>query len=103
MNSKIEDLFSSSVIKYIRSEIASSNENEVFFVGEINHDGKVTSVSVGSRGNLHSVPVNQDLKRKGSVLIHNHPGENLTPSDADLSVAAVSSENAQGFYIINND
>ncbi len=103
MNSKIEDLFSSSVIKYIRSEIASSNENEVFFVGEINHDGKVTSVSVCSRGNLHSVPVNQDLKRKGSVLIHNHPGENLTPSDADLSVAAVSSENAQGFYIINND
>ena len=73
MNSKIEDLFSSSVIKYIRSEIASSNENEVFFVGEINHDGKVTSVSVGSRGNLHSVPVNQDLKRKGNVLIHNHP------------------------------
>ena len=103
MNSKIEDLFSSSVIKYIRSEIASSNENEVFFVGEINHDGKVISVSVGSRGNLHSVPVNQDLKRKGSVLIHNHPGGNLTPSDADLSVAAVSSENAQGFYIINND
>ena len=103
MNSKIEDLFSSSVIKYIRSEIASSNENEVFFVGEINHDGKVTSVSVGSRGNLHSVPVNQDLKRKGNVLIHNHPGGNLTPSDADLSVAAVSSENAQGFYIINND
>ena len=103
MNSKIEDLFSSSVIKYIRSEIASSNENEVFFVGEINHDGKVTSVSVGSRGNLHSVPVNQELKRKGSVLIHNHPGGNLTPSDADLSVAAVSSENAQGFYIINND
>ena len=103
MNSKIEDLFSSSVIKYIRSEIASSNENEVFFVGEINHDGKVTSVSVGSRGNLHSVPVNKDLKRKGSVLIHNHPGGNLTPSDADLSVAAVSSENAQGFYIINND
>ena len=103
MNPKIEDLFSSSVIKYIRSEIASSNENEVFFVGEINHDGKVTSVSVGSRGNLHSVPVNQDLKRKGSVLIHNHPGGNLTPSDADLSVAAVSSENAQGFYIINND
>ena len=103
MNSKIEDLFSSSVIKYIRSEIASSNENEVFFVGEINHDGKVTSVSVGSRGNLHSVPVNQDLKRTGSVLIHNHPGGNLTPSDADLSVAAVSSENAQGFYIINND
>ena len=103
MNSKIEDLFSSSVIKYIRSEIASSNENEVFFVGEINHDGKVTSVSVGSRGNLHSVPVNQDLKRKGNVLIHNHPGGNLTLSDADLSVAAVSSENAQGFYIINND
>ena len=103
MNSKIEDLFSSSVIKYIRSEIASSNENEVFFVGEINHDGKVTSVSVGSRGNLHSVPVNQDLKRKGSILIYNHPGGNLTPSDADLSVAAVSSENAQGFYIINND
>ena len=103
MNSKIEDLLSSSVIKYIRSEIASSNENEVFFVGEINNNGKVTSVSVGSRGNLHSVPVNQDLKRKGSVLIHNHPGGNLTPSDADLSVASVSSESAQGFYIVNND
>ena len=103
MSSNISSLLSQSVINVIKNEIKKADGNEVFFTGEINSNGEVISVTVGSRGNLHSVPVNPDVKRKGSVLIHNHPGGNLTPSNADLNVASISAENAQGFYIIDND
>ncbi len=103
MSSNISSLLSQSVINVIKNEIQKAGGNEVFFTGEINSNGEVISVTVGSRGNLHSVPVNPDVKRKGSVLIHNHPGGNLTPSNADLNVASISAENAQGFYIIDND
>lgn len=103
MSSDINSLLSKSVINFIKNEIDKADGNEVFFSGEINSEGCVISVIVGARGNIHSVPVNPDVKLKGSVLIHNHPGGNLTPSDADLSIAEASAQNAQGFYIINND
>ncbi len=37
------------------------------------------------------------------MLIHNHPSGVLYPSDADLAIASDCSENAQGFYIVNNE
>lgn len=89
----------------IRNEIKNAGGNEVFFTGTIDEEGLVTAVKVGSRGNEHTVAVNFSDSRnllQASVLIHNHPGGNLTPSEADLGVAANASENAQGFYIINN-
>lgn len=103
MESKIQKLFSIAVIRYIKSQIEDAGGNEVFFSGEINSSKVLTSCTVGSRGDEHSVVVNQEVKRKGSVLIHNHPGGNLRPSGADLSVASQCAENCQGFYIVNND
>ena len=100
---KIEKYLSDDVIGFLREAIIEAGGNEVFFTGQIDNDGKVVSVKIGSRGNEHSVPVNFDDKRKASVLIHNHPGGNLTPSSADMGVASECSENAQGFFIINND
>ena len=102
---EISKYISDSVREQLRSEIKKADGNEVFFTGSIDESGLVTEIKVGSRGNEHTVTVNfsdaQNLS-KASVLIHNHPGGNLTPSNADLGVAANASENAQGFYIINN-
>ncbi|MCR5724783.1 MAG: DEAD/DEAH box helicase family protein [Treponema sp.] len=98
----IHNRFTSDVIVEMRRHIEAAGGNEVFFSGTINESGIVTEVSVGARGNEHEVPVNAFVARAGSVLIHNHPSGNLRPSDADLSVASRVSENAQGFYIINN-
>ncbi len=77
--------------------------NEVFFAGKINAEGIVVSIEVGSRGSSNTVPVQFELARKYDVLIHNHPSGNLTPSNADLSVASHAAECAQGFYIVDND
>ena len=103
MAKKIEQLFSPQAIATMQEAIKDASGNEVYFSGDIDEKGIVVSVKAGARGNLHSVPVNQGDKRLCSVLIHNHPGGNLTPSEADISVASEASSNAQGFYIINNE
>lgn len=100
---KIEKYLSEEVIQYIIEAISEAGGNEVFFTGQLDENGIVVSVKIGSRGNEHTVPVNFSDMRVSSVLIHNHPGGNLTPSNADLGVASEASENAQGFYIINNE
>lgn len=99
---EIHNRFSLPVITEMQNQIAAANGNEVFFSGMIDEQGVVTSVVAAARGNEHEVPVNFSEARKGSVLIHNHPSGNLCPSAADLRVASNCSENAQGFYIINN-
>lgn len=99
---EINKYLSKEVRDFLKSAIKEANGNEVFFTGEIDENGLVDKVKIGSRGSEHTVPVNFTDKRKASVLIHNHPGGNLTPSPADLGVASEASENAQGFYIINN-
>lgn len=86
----------------MRREIERAGGNEVFFVAKTNENGMVTSVKALSRGNEHSVPINFAESREPCVLIHNHPGGNLTPSEADMSAASRANENSQGFYIVNN-
>lgn len=99
----IHDYFTEEAIARIKSSIKEADENEVFFAGKINEKGVVDSVIACAKGNSHSVPVNFAEARKCHVLIHNHPSGNLVPSDADINVASVASENTQGFYIINNE
>lgn len=103
MNQDIHKLFALTVINQIRKEIQRADGNEVFFAGEINANKMVTSVVPAARGNEHAVPVQQDEKRKCSVLIHNHPNGILKPSNADLNVAENAAQDGKGFYIINND
>ena len=99
---EISKYLSDDVRKIIKTAISDANNNEVFFAGIIDSNGKVVEVKIGSRGNEHSVPVNFDEKRRCQVLIHNHPSGNLTPSGADLGIASECSENGQGFFIVNN-
>ena len=100
---EINRRFSENVRKEMRRQIQEADGNEVFFAGKINEEGVVVTVVAAARGNTNSVPVNYSQSRKCSVLIHNHPSGNLHPSSADLSLASDCSENAQGFYIVNND
>ena len=53
-------------------------------------------------GNWDAVPAPAQDARAGQVLIHNHPGDDLTPSDADISVASMYGKSGVGFYIIDN-
>ena len=99
----VSKYFSEQAIEYMKNAIAEANGNEVFFTGLIDENMTVVTVKAGSRGNEHTVPVNFSDERECNVLIHNHPSGNLTPSGADLGVASRASENAKGFYIINND
>lgn len=100
---EINRRFSPEVREQMRGEIRDADGNEVFFTGIIDTDGKIVSVKACARGNTNTVPVNFSESRIASVLIHNHPGGNLHPSEADLMVASDCSETAQGFYIVNND
>lgn len=99
---KIDKLFTREVRLKMREAIKDAGGREVFFVGAINDDGCVVAVNAVSRGTKSEVPVHKAAVRECSVLIHNHPGGDLTPSDADMAVASDASEKAQGFYIINN-
>ena len=99
----VRNRFSDAVREEIRHQIVEADGNEVFFSGAINEAGVVVSVTTAARGDAHSVPVNYAEARKGSVLIHNHPSGNLHPSDADLRIASDCAENAQGFFIVNNN
>ncbi|HHU36295.1 MAG TPA: helicase [Treponema sp.] len=86
----------------IADTIKASGGNEVFFTGRIDRNGVVTEVRVCARGNDSAVPVVQSAAQEADVLIHNHPSGDLTPSNADLSVAARMADYGTGFYIINN-
>lgn len=99
----ISEYFTDEVLDILVEGIKDAGGNEVFFTGQLDEQGKVNAVKIGARGNEHTVPVNVSDMREGSVLIHNHPGGNLLPSRADLNVAAESSSNGQGFYIIDNE
>ena len=99
---KVSSYLSENAIRQLVDGIEEADGNEVFFTGRLNENKIVCQVKIGSRGNEHTVPLNFNDMRSGEVLIHNHPSGNLTPSGADLGVAAEVSQNGKGFYIINN-
>ena len=95
--------FTHKCIEQMRCDVKEAQGNEVFWVGKVDQDGLVCTVQLGTRGNTHSVAINPNAARVGDVLIHNHPTGNLTPSDADQSVAYEWATRSLGFYIVDND
>ncbi len=87
---------------YIRDAIAEAGGNEVFFLGATGHDRKVVSASVVARGDDSAVPAIALDAAVGDVVIHNHPSGLLTPSGADLGIAAMLGSRGVGFLIVNN-
>jgi len=95
-------MLSAEAASSIRREIADAGGNEVFFVGKTDDTRCVVAVNVAARGNAEQVPAFFHCVDAGDVVIHNHPGDDLTPSDADLHLAGRFGEMSVGFFVIDN-
>jgi len=92
------------VCAIIAREINDAGGVEVFFIGRRNKAGLVEEVEAKAYGNSHTVAaaLTKDM-RSGDVIIHNHPGGNLTPSDADVILSSNLSQYGVGSYVCDND
>ena len=87
--------------------IGSSGGNEVYFLGRVcwNEEGTratLDEVDVLARGNRGSTPAIIEGAENWDIAIHNHPGGDLTPSEADLDIASELGNRRVGFAIIDN-
>jgi len=99
----ILEKISENIIEKMKEEIENAHGNEVFFRGILNNEGLVDEIEVIARGNKGSVPALLKRMKKREVIIHNHPSGYLYPSDADVAVASMYSEQKDGAsYIVNN-
>jgi len=98
----MKHLFSNHAIEKIRAEIAACRGNEVFFLGKTDASRQVVAVEPLARGNRDAVAAIMVTASFGDIVIHNHPSGELTPSQADLEIAATLGNQGVGFYIIDN-
>lgn len=95
--------YTKEILDYIRQEISDAEGNEVFFVATLETQDKISSVQVVARGHQSAVPAILHACRKADLVIHNHPSGEITPSDADLEIAARLGEGGVAFHITDND
>ena len=86
----------------LRATIAEYDGSEVFFVGRTDADGVVIDVEACAFGNENAVPVIEHMARPGNIVIHNHPGDDLRPSQPDIEIASRFGNIGVGSYIIDN-
>lgn len=96
--------------EFIRATIASAGGAEVFFLARVQWThGKearvatIDEVDVLARGSDAAVPVILERAEDWDLSIHNHPGGDLRPSNADLNIAAELASRSVGFAIIDNE
>ena len=70
----------------IRAEIARAGGNEVCFLTDIDGEGLVTAPRVVARGNQRAVLAATRVAAPGSLIVHNHPSGDPTPSHADIQM-----------------
>jgi ATP-dependent DNA helicase DinG len=87
---------------FLAGEIAAAGGREVSFVAEVDRDGVVTAARAVARGTVDMVLALPGTARRGEMLLHNHPSGHLSPSPADLNVAARLHDGGVGFAIIDN-
>ncbi len=98
-----EERLSRAAATAIRTAIRLAGGNEVCFVGTLDADGAIASARVVARGDVKSVLALPGVTQRGDMLLHNHPSGLLTPSDADMEIAARLHGNGVGFGIVDND
>jgi ATP-dependent DNA helicase DinG len=98
----MKSLFAEKAVLTMRDEITAADGNEIFFLGRTDENGTVTAVDPLARGSRDAVAAIMIAVSFGDVVIHNHPSGTLTPSQADLEIAAVLGNQGVGFYIIDN-
>ncbi|MDA3949713.1 MAG: hypothetical protein PF508_10865, partial [Spirochaeta sp.] len=97
-----QERFDAAVIQQMREVIAAAEGQEVLFVGRVNPERRIVSVEVFARGSETSVAAPAEFCERGDIVLHNHPGGVLRPSDADVAVAAGLAEHGIGSAIVNN-
>jgi ATP-dependent DNA helicase DinG len=95
--------FSRNAALYVRAEIARARGNEVCFVARLGTDGSVEEVRVVARGHATAVLAAVRDAEPGSLIIHNHPSGDLTPSEPDMRVASDLYASGMGLAITDND
>lgn len=93
---------SSDCCALLRRAIADAGGNEVFAVGQTDHERRVVQVEVLARGSENAVPAILQTCGYGDVVIHNHPSGDLRPSAADIEIAGRLGALGVGFYIVDN-
>ncbi len=86
----------------LRAEIARARGNEVCFVADVAESGAVERPRVVARGHDRAVIAAVRSAQPGQLVIHNHPSNDLSPSDADLRIAADLYEAGLGLAIVDN-
>ena len=87
---------------YLAGEIAAAGGREVSFAAEVDRDGVITGARVVARGTVDMVLALPGMACRGEMMLHNHPSGYLSPSQADLNVAARLHDGGIGFGIIDN-
>ena len=87
----------------LRAEIGRARGNEVCFVAAVDERGLVTGPRVVARGHGTGVLAAVRGADPGCLVLHNHPSGDLTPSEADLRIAADLYAAGLGLAIIDND
>ncbi|MFW6266905.1 MAG: helicase C-terminal domain-containing protein [Halanaerobium sp.] len=88
--------------KKIKKEIDAASGNEIFIRAQLNNKNIIKEIEVLARGNSYSAPAVINNLMAGEMIIHNHPSGDLTPSAADIRLAAKMAAREVGFAIINN-
>lgn len=91
------------VIAALQDAIREAGGAEVYFCGRIDSSRRLVEIGVLARGNASSVAAGMPVRPPWNVVIHNHPGGHLRPSDADVSISAWLSAQEVAFFIIDND
>jgi len=89
-------------LQTMRQAIQEADGNELFFLGHTDQNLSITDITILARGHRSAVPAITSRCRCGDTVIHNHPSGNLTPSNADLGIAARLGETGIGFHIVDN-
>jgi ATP-dependent DNA helicase DinG len=86
----------------IAGAIALAGGREVSFVADVAADGTVTRAEPVARGTVDAVLALPGVAARGQMVLHNHPGGLLEPSNADLDVAVRLHDGGVGFGIVDN-
>jgi ATP-dependent DNA helicase DinG len=93
--------FTATAAATFRTAVLEAGGVEVFAIGDV-AEGRVSAVAVVCRGSADSVPALLERPRAGQVVIHNHPSGNLSPSNADLQLAALYGDAGVGVVIVDS-
>jgi ATP-dependent DNA helicase DinG len=87
----------------MRAEIDAAGGHEVCFAARVAEDGAVRDPRAVARGNPQAVLAAVGRAEAPSIILHNHPSGELTPSHADLAVASRLWEEGWGFGIVDSE